>query len=328
AWAGACLGIAFCLRYQYAPAMAAVALAQHRLDRERWKFLALGGLAVVLPVLGGLDWLTWGAPFHSVWMNFARNSLQGISSAIGTEPASFYFAYLAHSAWPLPLVACLAVIGATRVPALGVAALAVLATHMLVPHKEVRFIYLTLAAVPILAGIGFVALVRLVELRARCTVLPSAAPVALLLAAGLSWHNATAELAPRWQFQRASTQSFLAAHRQPDLCGLGVDDIDLVYSGGYTYLNRDVPLYFARFVATLTLPDSSVAMRTAVLRHGQAVDQAPGSSFDAATGRFNYLIADAGSGRPGYTPIACFSDASRIAGAAPLCLFRRPGTCG
>ena len=33
--------------------------------------------------------------------------------------------------------------------------------------------------------------------------------------------------------------AFLAAHREPDLCGLQVRDIPSWQSGGYTYLNRE-----------------------------------------------------------------------------------------
>jgi len=35
----------------------------------------------------------------------------------------------------------------------------------------------------------------------------------------------------------------IAAHRLPDLCGLKVEAVHLAWTGGYTYLHRNVPLY-------------------------------------------------------------------------------------
>ncbi len=35
-----------------------------RLNWPSWRWLLVGGLVVILPLAGGLDWLTWGAPFE------------------------------------------------------------------------------------------------------------------------------------------------------------------------------------------------------------------------------------------------------------------------
>ena len=80
--AGALFGLAILLRMQYAPALLVAALWQYRLDLSRWKWLVLGGLAVMLPLGGVLDALTWGAPFQSLWLNLVRNSLQGVASSL------------------------------------------------------------------------------------------------------------------------------------------------------------------------------------------------------------------------------------------------------
>ena len=60
---GGLFGLAFCLRYQYAPALLAAMLWRYRLSWPTWRWLLIGGLAVVLPLAGGLDALTWGSPF-------------------------------------------------------------------------------------------------------------------------------------------------------------------------------------------------------------------------------------------------------------------------
>jgi len=92
-YAGILFGLAASLRYQYAPVLALVALWQHARDRRGLAIVAASGSAVVVLALGVLDTLTWGVPFQSVWLNFWRNTTQGVSGAMGTEPWFFYPAY-------------------------------------------------------------------------------------------------------------------------------------------------------------------------------------------------------------------------------------------
>ena len=58
----------------------------------------------------------------------------------------------------------------------------------------------------------------------------------------------------------------LAARDRPDLCGLKVEVADLAWTGGYTYLDRPVPLY---------------------------------NSDTVAPGKFNYVISPLASGSAG-----------------------------
>ena len=323
--AGLCLGLACCLRYQYGPALLAATLVQHRLHWPRWRWLLLGAAIVALPVGGVLDAVTWGTPFQSVWLNFLRNSVQGVSAGIGIESAAYYPAYLSVALWPLPVLGFLAVLGATRAPALALAAAVTLGLHALVPHKEVRFIYLSLMATPILIGLGAAALLRIVAAH-RSWVVTAGVPGLLLAGTALSLHIATSPpLAARWQFERATVRAFLAAHTERKLCGLGVKDVSLFGSGGYTYFHRDVPIFFADFPRAISLPDVSVVLRQDVVLDGISVPQ-PSGSLDGVAGRFNGLIAERGHEEPGFRPRACFNDGDR-AGQPPLCLFVRPGAC-
>ncbi len=153
-WIGALFGLAVCLRYQYAPPLILAAIWQYRRDAGCWQWLFLGFTSVLLPFSGVLDAITWGAAFQSIWLNFARNTLDGVASVIGREGVAWYVDYLVIALLPLPLMLGLAGVGARRLPALAIAAAATLAMHSLVPHKEVRFIYLTIAAMPILIGVG------------------------------------------------------------------------------------------------------------------------------------------------------------------------------
>jgi len=320
---GGLFGLAFCLRYQYAPALLAAMLWRYRLLWPCWRWLLAGGAAIVLPVAGVLDALTWGSPFQSIWLNFLRNSVQGVSAGMGVEPAWFYLSYLDVALRALPVLGFLAVLGAIRMPALGLAAAVTVLEHSLVPHKEVRFIYLALAVAPILIGLGFTGVMRHLSPRMDRRF---AAAAFLLASAGLSWWTGTVALGPRWQFDRANTLAFLAAHDEPGLCGLAVRDVWFWESGGYTYLHRDVPVWFAADDPGLTLPGTDRPTSLIVMRGGHPVPRIAADRLGAASARYSHMIANRGDGEPGYEPVACFDDVARH-GQPELCLFRRAGGC-
>ena len=325
--AGLCLGLAVCLRYQYGPALAAASLWQHRLDWVRWRWLVTGGLVVVLPLAGVLDWVTWGAPFQSIWLNFIRNTVDGVSSAMGTEPLSFFPAYLTTAFRPAPVFVFLAVLGATRAPALAIAALGVLAMHMVVPHKEVRFIYLALAILPVLIGLGAASVLQVAAERVRAGWVAWLAVPLLVLGGWASWSNATSQpLVERWDFNRGPVAAFLLANRQADLCGMGVRDMRVIDSGGYVYLHRDVPIYFSEFSSSVSLAGVRAPLRFSVERQGREVPQVERQAFAASHGLYNYLVAPNGWEQPGFVRLSCFDWVS-YQGRSSTCLYRRPGTC-
>jgi phosphatidylinositol glycan class B len=326
---GGLCGLVFCLRYQYVPALLAAGLWQYRLSWPNWRWLLAGCAAVVLPLAGGLDWLTWGTPFQSIWLNLLRNSFQGVSAGMGVEPASFYPAYLKFALQPLPILAALAILGAVRMPALALAATVTLLEHMLVPHKEVRFIYLTIAAAPILIGLGLVEVICDLRRRLDRRFAAASAATFLLASACLSWWTATETLGPRWQSERSYTLAFLAAGREPGICGLAVRDVWFWLSGGYTYLHRDVPIWFgwAEREPGLALPGTDQPLHMMVINHGRPVQQFAEKQLGAETAHFSHMIAYRDDAEPGYTQLACFNDAARRAGEPDMCLYRRPGGC-
>jgi len=317
-WIGALFGAAICLRYQYAPALAAATLWQYRHQPRHWQWLFLGTSSVLLPFSGVLDAITWGAAFQSIWLNFVRNSVQGIAAAIGTDAPRFYLDYLTIGLLPLPFLLGLAAVGATRFPSLAVAAVTTLVMHSLLPHKEVRFIYLTLAAAPILIGLGATHVLQLFASRHGPRVISVGAPAFLVFAAGLSCFIATVPLGGRWSLQRGMVHAFLAAHREPNMCGLQVRDIPSWQSGGYTYLNRDVPLMFEPYVPEVRLKGAPFPLRYMVERTGGPVPQ--------LRSPYSHVIAEAAHRPPGSIPVACFPDDARP-GEPELCLFRRGNGC-
>ncbi len=317
-WVGALFGLSVCLRYQYAPPLMLAAIWQYRRDTGCWQWLFLGFTSVMLPFSGVLDAITWGGAFQSIWLNFERNSMDGIASLISRESPAYYVDYLMLGLLPLPLMLGLAGVGARRFPALAIAAAATLVMHSMVPHKEVRFIYLTLAAAPILIGVGAAEVLHVLSERYGPRVLMFGAPGFLVGAALLSWFIATGPLAPRWSFERGMVQAFLAAHREPGLCGLQVRDIPVWKAGGYTYLNRDVPLTFDPPPGELFIPGVLRPLRGWVEREGGPIPQ--------MRSPYSHVIAEATHRPAGFSTVVCFPENARP-GEPELCLFRRPGGC-
>jgi hypothetical protein len=317
-WVGALFGAAICLRYQYTPALLLAAIWQFRRQTKHWQWVFLGLTAVLLPFSGVLDAITWGGAFQSIWLNFARNSLQGMATAIGTQGDAWYLGYLTVALVPLPLLLGLAVVGGIRFPALGIAALATLVTHSLVPHKEVRFIYLTIAATPILIGLGASYLLRTLAASRGARVITVGAPLFLGFGAILSCYIGTELLGGRWSFQRGMVDVFLAAHREPHMCGLQVRDMPSWQSGGYTWLNRDVPLMFAPYIPEVRLKGAPFPLHFMVEWHGGPVSQ--------MWSPYSHVIAEAAHRPAGFTPVSCFPEDARP-NEPELCLFRRRSGC-
>ena len=325
--AGALFALAVCLRFQYAPALVPAVIWQCGRDRRRWMPVIAGGLAVVLLAGGVLDATTWGTPFQSVWLNFVRNATQGVSAGMGTEPWSYYPQYLLVATGPwAPVLAALLLLGAYRVPALGLAAVSVVLLHSFAAHKEIRFIYFALAAAPILIGIGTAVLLDAISpnRRALRTIAVLLLPLLLCGAeASVSLRQATP--ADAWHRDASTVAAFFAVHADAVVCGVGVR-IPWVYrTGGYTYLHRPVPLYFEGIEQAEHPTGVPRALPLSVMLHGKAVPQYPNAQLAAHTGRFNAMIAFRGDEYLGYAPTACFR--GPLPGERSVCLYRRPGGC-
>ncbi|HXQ49796.1 MAG TPA: hypothetical protein VN802_01775 [Stellaceae bacterium] len=334
ALAGALLGLAFSLRFHMAPTLLVIALWHCRLEwRRRWLPLLLGALGIVVPVLGVLDFLTWGSPFQSVWLNFVRNVPQGVSTAIQSDPGMDYFA-LIHAYWTfaaLPFLV-LAPLGALRAPLLAIAAAATLATLSLFGHKEYRFICFALMAAPILVGLGGVRVLQLLDGRlGEARRIAVRAGFVLVVAAVSVYAWSDGFLGVQRGHMSGNLEAFLAASRQPELCGLGILDIDWAATGGYSFLNHDVPIYYSRFEfrpdVSEKLAPTGVRLRLEIVRNGAPLPQFQGDDWLRHARLFNFAIARSDRGPPGFQALQCFDNAPEWPWPK-VCLFRRPGTCG
>lgn len=156
---GFLLGSSFVLREQLAPAIALVGIYLCGRVAKNWVF-ALG--MALLPVLavGMLDWLSWGEPFRSFWLNPYLNLVVGIAKNYfdSSSPAYYPLNLLYGWLWGTVPLLWLAWRGAKEVPIAALVAVAIIAEHSVIGHKELRFIFPAIVLLVILAGVGLAGL--------------------------------------------------------------------------------------------------------------------------------------------------------------------------
>ncbi|MDE2239400.1 MAG: mannosyltransferase, partial [Rhodospirillales bacterium] len=156
--AGFLLGLTFVLREQLAPAIAIIGIHLCWRNTRSW-LLGVGIACVPVLLAGGLDWLTWGQPFRSFWLNVYLNAIVGVSAgAFGAVPVGFYpLMLLVDWLWSMAGV-FLFIFRSTRALRFVIlAALVTIAEHSLIPHKEFRFIFPAIALTIPLVGLGVAA---------------------------------------------------------------------------------------------------------------------------------------------------------------------------
>jgi hypothetical protein len=164
---GLLLGLAFIVRFQYAPALALIGLLAVSGDPRR-TLLPLAGSLVAI-ALGALADMAAGAPpLLWLWRNFAINLGENRSASFGTQPA-WWFVTQIGATWHIAMLVLLPslVAGARRFPFVALIALVVIASHSLIPHKEYRFVILAIALAVFLAAIGSVDLWKVLAGRWR-----------------------------------------------------------------------------------------------------------------------------------------------------------------
>jgi len=285
---GMLLGLTVSLRMQFGPA---VLLAGLWIMSKDWKarFLPVAyGILIVVTAFGIVDAITWSYPFHSYYANFREDILHHRAAGFGFKP----WYYLAFSpflhAGPMPIFALM---GVRRSPILGWVCLAVLFPHLLIGHKEYRFIYPVLPLLLTLAAIGLIDFLQILE---RNTKFHPSPQVTLLIAASfvLACSLALASQFPRWEQSRGDLRAFNRLSRDPQACAVAIYYDDWWHVGGYTYLHRAIPIFlFHRF------SDAESVART-----------------------FNRIVApeSATLSLEGYSPSSCRDG---------VCVYEREGSC-
>lgn len=309
--AGFLLGIAVVIRFQHLPAIAIlVALTCKVRFREVWLPVAIGGALAL--ALGGVVDLAFGvAPYSWAFRNFATNALEGRSEAFGVSNPLYYPGFALIYLWQsasIPIVA-LAAVAVRRYPALFVAALVNILVHSLIGHKEYRFILMSTSIVVLFFSLGLADVLEYIggrNARRQRTVLVAGALVwVVALSVSLS---AGERFRYEWMSRRPSLLAMQSVNRIEALCGLGLVQMRFFDSGGYTYLDRRIPIHW--FEKPHDIP---AAVR--------------------ASAAFNVVIAPREAGRSlpaDYALAACFDPADPL-GVDPkspaTCVYRRAGSC-
>jgi len=275
-WAGALAGTAIYIRYQnglLAVAFLLVPLFSRRFKDTFWYALS----ACVFGIAGGmLDWATWGKPFNSFIEYYKFNVQEGKASQWGTADGYYYF----HCFWDstggvaIVVLAIGLALSFTRVRVLPLAVAAYVAGHVMIPHKEYRFLMPVIPLALALSGGGLGWLLERLSGSARDSSAP-AAPVAVdgrgARMTRVVGHLATAIAVvtgillthklltirfmdmgqsadvpvgkqPPWHHEEGPNLAFWEAGKDPQLCGIIMVGIPLIGTGAYSYLHKNVPI--------------------------------------------------------------------------------------
>ena len=296
--AGLLLGLAVAVRLQHAPTAAIIAIG---FMWGRWReihWVIAGGLTGL--AIDGLVNLSLGQmPFSWMIQNYQLNLTYGKASEFGVGPWYQYpFILLYRWNFASGAIVILAAVGARRFPVLAAVAVANIAFHSIVPHKEYRFIFLSSAILIFLAAIGTVDALEVAERRRRL----------LTQAACAFWLTASAIVAmvnptrSDWTGSNDLLKALRVAANTPKLCGFATYQLKHPLAVAYTYYNRDTPILGFKG------------------RNAQA-------EFQANAHRFNVVMTNsiwAWQLGTDYRYQYCTKEHGTF---LPYCVYRRPGAC-
>jgi GPI mannosyltransferase 3 len=256
ALAGALVSLTVLFRYQNG--IVAAGLLVLLLARRRWAQASsyLGTSMIVAALGAALDWKTWGSPFHPLvaYMKFtyAPGGPGHWGSRWGDAPFSFFSDHLGALVGPTFSVILLGLaVASRRARGLVIILVVFVIAHSTVPHKELRFMTPILELGVALASVGLADLFNGLHKGARPTYL-----VAALAGAQMLWLLRAPTLADMgygtygptdhvvWHANEDYYRATLDAAEAPDLCGITYVDTARAWTGGYTFLHRDVPVFF------------------------------------------------------------------------------------
>ncbi len=235
--AGLALGLSVVTRYGSAVVVLAALL--WLVVARRWRLLVstcLAGLVVALG-LGGLDWATWGMPFHSLLAYSKFNVFSGMAAELfGSAPPHYYLhpLFSAVPAWAWGAVPLgLSSLRQRRVLSLPLfCALVYLASVAVTAHKEERFLYpalvlIVLAAAPPVAE--FIMRWQQGALRRDLGVIAILSTVV------------PASFFPPHDFKGDQFRAMVTITRGADVRGLLIVNEGLWGAGGFFYIGKNIP---------------------------------------------------------------------------------------
>ncbi|MFL6825319.1 MAG: 4-amino-4-deoxy-L-arabinose transferase [Bradyrhizobium sp.] len=302
---GGLLALAVIFRFQYAPAIAVLTLgACYKHWRNLLPLMAGGSIALLFAAVADA---THGVlPFAWLIANIEQNFLLDRAAEFGVTPALTYL-YSFWMMWSVAIVLLSFAIwqGWRRAPLLLAMAIANLAFHSFIGHKEYRVIFLSVALFIILAALGSADWIQwLRDKRAwRGWALPMVAGGWALLSGALA---ATGAMPDNWMRGTGAAQLAAELRGDPALCGLALYITSFHLLPGQDRLVGLSPLY-------AFYPADPLA----------AGDLAPVAQKAAPA--FNRILShrDSAADLPaGFSQRNCAS-----VGGAEACIFTRSGTC-
>lgn len=297
--AGLLVGLAVLVRLQFAVFGAVLVIGALKLDLVRWRWFLTGTLVAAL--IGAVSDLAAGlTPFSWIWVNVAMNIGEGRASRFGTAGPLAYLAMLRDHLWPfMPLVLIGAVAAGPRYRPLLYAALANVAVHSLIGHKEYRFIWISVLTFLLLAGIGSGRLAIWLEARIGRTW-PAILAVALVWTGMSAWSAKLTGGATAYRGGGAIPHLANRAADDPRTCAIAVD---------FEYKGHIVPTLMARPLPLLLVPK-------AASREGAPLLASLGRAANAL------VLERLPAGARDFRKVAC-----EDLGDERPCLFVRAGTC-
>lgn len=240
---GALLAFAFVCRFQYAPAIAVLALGACWTNWRNLIPLVIGGLVALL-LAAAIDLAHGSVPFAWLIANISENLVRDRAIEFGVSPPSAYLIDFL-TVWSVAIVLPLAAIwrGWRHAPLLLSVALVNLVFHSVIAHKEYRFVFLSLVLLTIIAALGSADWVQ--SLRTKDSWRRWALPIVLGGWALLSVVLAGGSEGMREYWTRGVGAARLAAELRgdPQMCGLALYNVRFQQLPGRERLVGPAPLY-------------------------------------------------------------------------------------
>ncbi|MFT9120516.1 MAG: mannosyltransferase [Zymomonas mobilis subsp. pomaceae] len=239
---GFLLGLSALLRFQYLPAITFLTLFILKNKWKSWLFLIIGA-AIALFLSCIADLAIGQIPLLWFFENIQQNLIYHRSDDYGISPLYTYFSDI-HNNWKiLFIILPWPILKATRYyPSLLGTALVNIIFHMLIAHKEYRFVFLSSGILIILGAIGSALLVE--EFTKYWSILPKKL---LKISIFIFWGGASLLCSTpnviHWYQYNGILLSEKDAKTIPNLCGLIFFHIPYWKTGGYSLLHKNIPIY-------------------------------------------------------------------------------------
>jgi hypothetical protein len=247
------MGLSFFLRLQNLLIGVGFVIWIWQLYGRKSAFQAGVGLLGIFFLLGFSDLMTWGSAFHTVLTYLKFNLVENYAAQFGVVGFEYYFVTLGSAlGWLSVIVLVLICLAGFRQPVLLLTVAFYFFIHTLIPHKELRFM---LPLVPLVAVLICFGMDQIIQ---RLSSWPWnwSIPVIFIMALALTLLRfpqltfADIGLANFRPAEKSAYDSFgavnrllLQAYHLPDLCGLKIEELGVLNTGGYSYLHRPVAFF-------------------------------------------------------------------------------------